>query len=74
VRLIEARIDGEPSVTLEVLDDGPAVPADAAREGNGLSGLRERLRALSADAALTAGPVAPCGFRLTATVPARLAA
>lgn len=74
VRLIEARIDGEPSVTLEVLDDGPAVPTDAAREGNGLSGLRERLRALSADAALTAGPVAPSGFRLTATVPARLAA
>ena len=74
VRLIDARVDGEPSVTLEVLDDGPAGPGDPGREGNGLSGLRERLQAVSADAVLTAGPVAPSGFRLTATVPARLAA
>ena len=109
VRLIDARVDGEPSLTLEVLDDGPIVyggwggsgggsdtstggpvastdgpgggpgggpgksaPGGAAVEGNGLSGLRERLRAVSADARLTAGPVAPSGFRLTATVPARL--
>ena len=44
-------------------------------EGNGLSGLRERLSALSEDAVLSAGPAEdPGGFRLTATVPARLAA
>lgn len=74
VRLIDARVDGEPSVTLEVLDDGPATaPGDVAHEGNGLSGLRERLRAVSGDALLTAGPVAPSGYRLTATVPVRLA-
>lgn len=75
VRLIEARVDGEPSLTLEVLDDGPAEPGDcAAIPGNGLDGLRERLLAVSADAALTAGPVRPSGFRLAATVPVRLAA
>jgi two-component system sensor histidine kinase DesK len=74
VRLIDARVDGEPSVTLEVIDDGPAVPSHAPPEGNGLSGLRERLRGVSHDAVLTAGPLVPGGFRLTATVPARLAA
>jgi two-component system, NarL family, sensor histidine kinase DesK len=75
VRLIDARVDGEPSLTLDVRDDGPAAPGDrAAAAGNGLSGLRERLFAVSADAALTAGPVAPNGFRLTATVPVRLTA
>ena len=73
VRLIEARVDGEPSLTLEVLDDGPADPGgDCGAAGNGLSGLRERLLAVSADAVLTAGPVNPNGFRLAATVPARL--
>ena len=73
VRLIEARMDGEPSLTLEVLDDGPACPGgDRGAAGNGLSGLRERLLAVSADAVLTAGPVNPNGFRLAATVPARL--
>ena len=73
VRLIEARVDGEPSLTLEVLDDGPAGPGgDCGAAGNGLSGLRERLLAVSADAVLTAGPVNPNGFRLAATVPARL--
>jgi two-component system, NarL family, sensor histidine kinase DesK len=75
VRLIEARVDGEPSLTLEVLDDGPAGPGeDRAAAGNGLSGLRERLLAVSAEAVLTAGPVDPSGFRLAATVPARLSA
>ena len=73
VRLIEARVDGEPSLTLEVLDDGPAGPGgDCGAAGNGLSGLRERLLAVSADAVLSAGPVNPNGFRLAATVPARL--
>jgi two-component system sensor histidine kinase DesK len=72
VRLIEARVDGESSLTLEVLDDGPAVPGDGCAAGNGLSGLRERLLAVSAAAVLTAGPVDPSGFRLAATVPARL--
>jgi two-component system sensor histidine kinase DesK len=98
VRLIDARVDGEPSLTLEVFDDGPfarsARPRPGAShgaeaetegegegaseagfaEGNGLSGLRERLSALSEDAVLSAGPADPGGFRLTATVPARLAA
>ena len=75
IRLIDARVDGEPSLTLEVLDDGPARPGDdCAAAGNGLSGLRERLLAVSAEAVLTAGPVDPSGFRLAATVPARLSA
>ena len=74
VRLIDARVDGEASLTLEVLDDGPAGPGGPGGRaaGNGLSGLRERLLAVSADAVLTAGPVDPHGFRLAATVPARL--
>ena len=60
VRLIDARVDGEPSLTLEVLDDGPVTPASAtATAGNGLTGLRERLLAISPDAALAAGPVSP---------------
>lgn len=74
VRLIEARVDGEPSLTLEVLDDGPDVPDHRPAEGNGLAGLRERLLGVSADSVLTAGPAVPTGFRLAATVPARLAA
>jgi two-component system sensor histidine kinase DesK len=74
VRLIEARVDGDPSLTLEVLDDGPGAAAHARpAEGNGLAGLRERLLGLSADSVLTAGPAVPTGFRLAATVPARLA-
>ncbi len=74
IRLIEARVDGAGSVTLEVVDDGIGAAVPAARpggvgaEGNGLSGLRERLAAVSADACLTAAPTAG-GFRLTATVP-----
>jgi two-component system sensor histidine kinase DesK len=72
VRLIDARVDGEPSLTLEVLDDGPIVPGAATVPGNGLNGLCERLHAISPDAALTAGPVSPSGYRLTATVPIRL--
>ncbi|MBR7837178.1 hypothetical protein KDL01_28130 [Actinospica durhamensis] len=75
IRLIEARVDGAATLTLEVLDDGtgaaqaeteaPAVPVVYC---NGLSGLRERLHAVSAEARLTAAPAAT-GFRLTATVP-----
>ena len=72
VRLIDARVDGVRSLTLEVRDDGPAAPGGCAA-GNGLSGLRERLLAVSPDASLTVGPVEPNGFRLAATVPARLA-
>ena len=75
VRLIDARMDGTAWLTLEVLDDGPAGPDDLLpAAGNGLSGLRERLLAVSVDAVLSAAPVAPNGFRLTATVPARLTA
>lgn len=77
VRLIDARVDGSPSLTLQVTDDGPGAapgggPDAGPAEGNGLCGLRERLCALSGQATLTAGPVQPSGFRLTATVPARL--
>ncbi|HWG25416.1 sensor histidine kinase [Actinospica sp.] len=72
IRLIDARVDGEPSLTLEVLDDGPITPDTATTAGNGLNGLRERLRAIAPDAALTAVPVHPRGYRLTATVPIRL--
>jgi two-component system sensor histidine kinase DesK len=108
VRLIEARVDGERTVTLEVTDDGSAAPCppqdvrDAAQSGpgarsaagsapgprsgsgsasrsgsgsgnetacwgNGLTGLHERLAPFSAT--LSAVPVAPHGFRLTATLP-----
>jgi len=73
VRLIDARVDGAPSLTLEVLDDGALTPATAAAAaGNGLTGLRERLLAVSPDAALRVGPASPNGYRLTATVPIRL--
>ena len=58
VRLIEASVDGESTITLEVLDDGVgALGADeavAAPPGNGLSGLRKRLQVVSAQARLTA--------------------
>jgi two-component system sensor histidine kinase DesK len=74
VRLIDARVDGEPSLTIEVLDDGPIAPGTQTSAGNGLNGLRERLGAISPDAALSAGPVSPRGYRLTATVPIRLEA
>jgi two-component system sensor histidine kinase DesK len=119
VRLIEARVDGETTLTLEVTDNGRAVPApgsaggirerdgaDASNQsvragrsvatasaassngssgastngnkgnggqprdviwGNGLTGLRERLDPFSAT--LSAAPLAPHGFRLTATLP-----
>jgi two-component system, NarL family, sensor histidine kinase DesK len=94
-RLIDARVNGEHTVTLEVTDNGAAVPrtgnasgtaggeggagtgsgpvirSDASRGaaehwGNGLTGLRERLAPFSAT--LTAAPVAPHGFRLSATL------
>lgn len=68
IRLIEARVDGESTVTLEVLDDGAAADLPPPRMGNGLSGLRERLHAVSTAARLVAAPV-PTGFRLTATLP-----
>lgn len=74
IRLIEATVDGEATITLEVLDDGvggvgaDSASAPATRPGNGLSGLRERLHGVSIESRLTAAPV-PTGFRLTATVP-----
>lgn len=80
VRLVEARVDGAATLTLDVRDDGPLTPAPggpagsggeesraAAAWGNGLTGLSERLEPLCA--VLTAEPVWPHGFRVTATVP-----
>jgi two-component system sensor histidine kinase DesK len=73
IRLIEARVDGESTVTLEVLDDGSAgtalEPGAEPAAGNGLNGLRERLRAVSAQARLTAVSTPSAGFRLAATLP-----
>ncbi|HEY3871275.1 MAG TPA: histidine kinase [Actinocrinis sp.] len=80
-RLIEATVDGETSLTLEVADDGACTAAAAEGEdgaaqvrprgepvwGNGLTGLRERLAPFSAS--LHAAPMKPNGFRLSATIP-----
>jgi two-component system, NarL family, sensor histidine kinase DesK len=78
VRLIEARVDGDTTLTLEVTDDGDGgssardgQPAGTAPHtpawGNGLTGLRERLAPFQAT--LRAAPVSPRGFKLTATLP-----
>ena len=74
VRLIPASVDGEATLTLEIVDDGLATRADceSMRDrdhpfGNGLTGLAERLAAVSGT--LSAAPVEPHGFRLSATVP-----
>ena len=74
VHLIPAHIDGDATVTLEIVDDGLATREDPEcdREhpyGNGLTGLAERLAEVSGT--LSAAPVAPHGFRLSATVPVR---
>jgi two-component system, NarL family, sensor histidine kinase DesK len=73
-RLIEAKVDGETSLTLEVADDGSCTDgAERGRSqgdpvwGNGLTGLRERLAPFSAS--LHAAPMKPHGFRLSATIP-----
>jgi two-component system, NarL family, sensor histidine kinase DesK len=72
VHLIPASIDGAATLTLEIVDDGLATRDDpeCVRDrpyGNGLTGLAERLAAVSGT--LTAAPVDPHGFRLSATVP-----
>jgi two-component system sensor histidine kinase DesK len=68
-RLIEARVDGETTLTLEVADDGESCGAGACGPtwGNGLTGLRERLAPFQAT--LRAAPMSPRGFQLTATLP-----
>lgn len=79
-RLIEAKVDGESSLTLEVADDGTCAAGaesedggargrsrDMPQWGNGLTGLRERLAPFSAS--LHAAPLNPHGFRLSATIP-----
>lgn len=83
-RLIEARVNGERTVTLEVTDDGTAVPwttapsmgADASRGVSAPSarywgnGLTGlRERLAPFSASLAAAPVSPHGFRLAATLP-----
>jgi two-component system sensor histidine kinase DesK len=50
--------------TVTITDDGTAHPA---REGNGLTGLRERAAAVGA--LLSAGPTAPTGWRLSVALP-----
>ncbi|HEV2638455.1 MAG TPA: sensor histidine kinase [Actinocrinis sp.] len=72
-QLIAATVDGAATLTLEITDDGRGRPAGecaTGREhppGNGLTGLAERLDAVRGR--LTARPVQPHGFRVTATVP-----
>ncbi|HEV3171140.1 MAG TPA: sensor histidine kinase [Actinocrinis sp.] len=69
VQLIEARVDGDTTLTLEVTDDGDGGSAARLHTpvwGNGLTGLRERLEPFQAT--LRAAPVSPRGFKLTATL------
>jgi signal transduction histidine kinase len=64
-----------PAVEVAVTDDAGAVPVPGARSphsparrsGLGLPGLTERVAALGGT--LTAGPVDPCGWRVTAVLP-----
>lgn len=55
------------TVGLRVVNDGVPRTAHTAGDGNGLRGLRERLRALGGD--LSYGPGQTDGFTLTATLP-----
>ena len=72
VKLVPASVDGVGTMTLEIADDGQ-VREDSFSGGpehffgNGLTGLAERLAEV--DGTLSAGPVAPHGFRVLATVP-----
>ncbi|WP_174533607.1 sensor histidine kinase [Micromonospora chalcea] len=62
-------------VTVEVTDTGRGRSRDAAPEpsgGSGLAGMRERVTALGGT--FSAGPAAPGGFRVHATLPLREAA
>lgn len=54
------------SVTVEIVDDGTGGPAGGVTEGNGLTGMRERVRALGGT--LAVGP-APRGFAVKAEIP-----
>jgi two-component system sensor histidine kinase DesK len=70
---ITVRADRD-QVTVEVTNDGSGLPGGSlrlsgpGRGGSGLAGLGERVRKLGGE--LTAGPVAPSGFRLRVTIPA----
>lgn len=59
-------------VRLRVTNDGVPAAPDGAGSGNGLRGLRERLRALGGD--LTYGPGGVDGFTLSAWLPLALEA
>jgi len=59
------------AVLARVEDDGPGVPSPAETPGHGLTGLRERLRALGG--VLSAGPKPERGFLVELTIPAVLA-
>ncbi|WP_211592138.1 sensor histidine kinase [Microbispora sp. H10836] len=55
------------SITVEIADNGKGDPSGGGvTEGNGLTGMRERVRALGGT--LTAGP-APRGFAVRAEIP-----
>jgi signal transduction histidine kinase len=61
------------SLWINVHDDGAGVPlrsVGALSTGHGLAGLKERITIVGG--ALDAGPVAPGGYRVTATLPARV--
>ncbi|MDJ0343830.1 sensor histidine kinase [Streptomyces sp. H10-C2] len=66
ITLAEEADDGGGTVSLTVTDNGHG---PARSPGNGLTGLEERL--LLAGGSLTAGPAAPTGFTLRASVPRR---
>jgi signal transduction histidine kinase len=76
---VDVRVSDQGRLTVEVFDDGGAVPASVARqpstkaaqplqEGFGLIGMRERVEASGGQ--LEAGPVDRGGFRVVATWPA----
>jgi two-component system, NarL family, sensor histidine kinase DesK len=74
VSLIPASVDGVATMTLEIADDGLTEEVEGGIGaggdhfyGNGLTGLAERLAEVGGT--LSAGPAAPHGFRVQATVP-----
>ena len=63
---VVVRREGE-ELVLEIADDGLGTSAEAAAEGHGIAGMRERVAALGGT--FEAGPVAGGGFRVVARLP-----